>query len=146
MIHKTSSVSETRRFGGIIASDAETGHVYALEGDLGTGKTEFVRGFVAMLDSSAIVRSPSFSIVNTYASRRFPVYHFDFYRLCDESELVEIGFEEYLNSDGVCLIEWATMFPSVLPPQTRLLTFRDTGRDDREIRFDFPLKNRTLST
>ena len=137
MLLATRSVGATRAFGAKVGAASRPGDLYALEGELGTGKTEFVRGFVNGIDGSIVVRSPSFSIVNTYATARFPVYHFDFYRLHDASELDEIGFEEYLAGDGVCLIEWGTMFPSVLPTQTRLIVFRDIGIYEREIRYDF---------
>jgi tRNA threonylcarbamoyladenosine biosynthesis protein TsaE len=137
MLLTTATVFETRAFGAKVAAIARPGDLYALEGGLGTGKTEFVRGFVKALGIGVIVRSPSFSIVNSYAADRFPVYHFDFYRLSDASELDEIGFEEYLGDEGVCLVEWGTMFPSVLPPQTRRIAFSDTGPCNREIRFNF---------
>jgi tRNA threonylcarbamoyladenosine biosynthesis protein TsaE len=140
MIFSSSSVTDTRKLGAKLAARTQLGDVYALEGDLGTGKTEFVRGFVERLDGSVIVRSPSFSIVNIYTTPAFPVYHFDFYRLCDASELGEIGFDEYINSDGICLIEWATMFPSILPQHARLLTFRDIGLYEREIEFNFTVE------
>jgi tRNA threonylcarbamoyladenosine biosynthesis protein TsaE len=139
MVVTTSTVEATRDFGARVAAQAQPGDIYALEGELGTGKTEFVRGFVAEIDRNVTVRSPSFAIVNTYTTERLPVYHFDFYRLCDISELDEIGFEEYVGGEGICLIEWATMFRTALPPNTRLLRFHDTGVHNREIRFDFPL-------
>ncbi|MBN1578565.1 MAG: tRNA (adenosine(37)-N6)-threonylcarbamoyltransferase complex ATPase subunit type 1 TsaE [Chitinispirillaceae bacterium] len=139
MLLITTSVGATRAFGAKVASIARPGELYALEGELGTGKTEFVRGFVNEIDAAVVVRSPSFSIVNIYDTARFPVYHFDFYRLHDASELDEIGFDEYLTGDGVCLIEWGTIFPSVLPPHTRPIIFRDRGPHEREIRFNFDL-------
>ncbi|MBN1308326.1 MAG: tRNA (adenosine(37)-N6)-threonylcarbamoyltransferase complex ATPase subunit type 1 TsaE [Chitinispirillaceae bacterium] len=139
MLLTTTSVEATRAFGAKVASSARPGELYALEGELGTGKTEFVRGFVNEIDAGIVVRSPSFTIVNTYDTVRFPVYHFDFYRLHDASELDEIGFDEYLTGEGVCLIEWGTLFPSVLPPHARLIIFRDTGPHEREIRCNFDL-------
>lgn len=141
MVTTTSSVDETRVLGRQVAAVAQSGDVYALEGDLGTGKTEFVRGFAGALDGNIIVRSPSFAIVNTYRTPCFPVYHFDFYRLSDSSELLEIGFDEYLDDEGVCLIEWATMFPDVLPENTRYIRFVDMSSHQREIVLDFSLKS-----
>jgi tRNA threonylcarbamoyladenosine biosynthesis protein TsaE len=141
MVTTTSTVEETRMLGGQVAALSQPGDIYALEGDLGTGKTEFVRGFAGALDGKIVVRSPSFAIVNTYRTSRFPVYHFDFYRLSDSSELVETGFDEYLDDEGVCLIEWATMFPDVLPENTRYIRFTDTGNHKREIDLTFPLGN-----
>lgn len=129
----TSGARETRDLGARIAGDAKEGDCFVLEGDLGAGKTEFVRGFVGSLAKTASVKSPSFAILNIYKTDRFPVYHFDFYRLCDASELFEIGFEEYISGNGVCLIEWGTMFPEVLPKGARVIRFRDIGSDKREI-------------
>jgi tRNA threonylcarbamoyladenosine biosynthesis protein TsaE len=127
------SVEATRRAGARLAAGARSGDCYALEGELGAGKTEFVRGFVASLDSHAVVRSPSFSILNIYKTERFPVFHFDFYRLRDPAELREIGFDEYASGEGVCLIEWGTLFPNALPSDTKLIKFNDIGDGMREI-------------
>ena len=131
------STQQTRELGARLAQVAKPGDIFALTGDLGTGKTEFVRGFVHELSADAQVRSPTFSIVNTYRTGRFAVFHFDFYRLSDCSELEQIGFDEYVSSDGVCLIEWADMFIDVLPENTRVIRFSDCGKDAREIVSDF---------
>jgi len=136
MIITTTSVAETREIGARIAQQAHRGDVYALEGDLGCGKTEIVRGFMGYFDNSIIVHSPSFSIVNIYSAGCFQVYHFDFYRLTDASELFEIGLEEYLGNDGVCIIEWGTMFPEVLPPETITIRLYDRGPTTREIHWE----------
>jgi tRNA threonylcarbamoyladenosine biosynthesis protein TsaE len=127
------SVEATRMTGAHLAAASRGGDCYALEGELGAGKTEFVRGFVASLDPRAVVKSPSFSILNIYETGRFPVYHFDFYRLRDSAELREIGFDEYASGDGVCLIEWGTLFPNDLPSHTKVIKFRDIGDGMREI-------------
>ncbi|NLD99948.1 MAG: tRNA (adenosine(37)-N6)-threonylcarbamoyltransferase complex ATPase subunit type 1 TsaE [Fibrobacter sp.] len=132
MVYHTSSVEETRRLGALVAATAQSGDVYALEGDLGTGKTEFVRGFMASTGVSS-VRSPSFSILNIYETSKWPVYHFDFYRLAESSELENIGFQEYISTNGVCLIEWANMFTDVLPAYTKIIKFTDEGIDKRKI-------------
>jgi tRNA threonylcarbamoyladenosine biosynthesis protein TsaE len=133
---RTNSIDETRRAGADAAARASAGETYGLSGELGAGKTEFVRGFVAALDSSAGVRSPTFTLVNIYETPRFPVYHFDFYRLKSAAELVEIGFYEYTGGDGVCLIEWAGMFPDALPENTRMIRFAHDGETGRIIEFD----------
>lgn len=136
MIVVSSSVAETRSLGARLADASRAGDVFALEGDLGCGKTELVRGFMGYFDTSIIVRSPSFSIVNTYNAGCFDVYHFDFYRLSDQSELFEIGYEEYIAREGVCLIEWATMFPDALPENAKRIRLIDKGEDAREIHFE----------
>jgi tRNA threonylcarbamoyladenosine biosynthesis protein TsaE len=127
------SVDDTRALGARAALAARANDCFALEGELGAGKTEFVRGFVASLNPAAAVRSPSFSICNIYETKKFKVYHFDFYRLSGAAELSETGFDEYVTGGGVCLIEWGTRFPEVLPPHTKVITFTDAGNGIREI-------------
>lgn len=131
---ESDSLEQTRALGARMAAEVTPGTVFALEGDLGCGKTEFVRGFVHHLAPDAAVRSPSFNLVNSYPCALMPLYHFDFYRLGDASELIEIGFEDYLRANGVCLIEWADMFIQELPAlQTIRLVFTDCGPTKRRI-------------
>jgi tRNA threonylcarbamoyladenosine biosynthesis protein TsaE len=128
------SKEDTRAAGARIArSSARAGDVFGLIGELGTGKTEFVRGFVAALCADCEVHSPSFSILNIYETPEMPIYHFDFYRLKKQAELREIGFEEYIYGNGICLIEWADMFPEVLPKGAVMIRFLDTGEGRRAI-------------
>lgn len=91
------------------------GDVVALRGDLGSGKTQFAKGICRGLGIREHVTSPTFTIVNEYTGGKFPVYHFDFYRLRSLNELHEIGYEEYINDEGVCLLEWADMIEEKLP-------------------------------
>jgi tRNA threonylcarbamoyladenosine biosynthesis protein TsaE len=132
----SSSVEETRLIGSRLAKSIKPGDVFALVGELGTGKTEFVRGFVEALYASSDVRSPTFTIVNVYDTPVFPVYHFDFYRLKKAAELVEIGFSDYILGDGVCFVEWADMFQEILPTYTRFVRFSDNGSGGRSISMD----------
>ena len=127
------SVEETRQAGARIAQSALPGDVFALEGELGSGKTEFVRGFVSALCGPSAVRSPTFSIINIHETPEFPIYHFDFYRLRKKEELVEIGYYDCIRSNGISLIEWADMFAEVLPEETRYIRFFDKGNNEREI-------------
>jgi len=125
--------------GAKLAKAACSGDVFSLNGDLGCGKTEFVRGFVEALSSGADVRSPTFSIVNTYPSPNFPIHHFDFYRIEDIREFASIGLDEYINGDGVCLIEWGEMYSEVLPDTTKRINFTEADETTRiiETLFDF---------
>jgi tRNA threonylcarbamoyladenosine biosynthesis protein TsaE len=131
----SNSVEETRQAGGRLARTACGGDVFALIGELGSGKTEFVRGFTASLCDVCAVRSPTFTILNIYDTPAFPVYHFDFYRLKKAEELIEIGFYEYLHGEGVCFIEWADLFPNVIPHNARQIRFVDKGNGQRLISF-----------
>ncbi len=85
------------------------------------------------LSSGADVRSPTFSIVNTYHTPDFPIHHFDFYRIEDVREFASIGLDEYINGDGVCLIEWGDMYPEVLPDTTKRINFTEIDETTREI-------------
>jgi tRNA threonylcarbamoyladenosine biosynthesis protein TsaE len=101
----------------------------ALCGQLGAGKTHFSKGIVAGLGASEAVTSPTFSLVNEYRSGRLRVFHFDFYRLEEASELVAIGWDDYLEEDGVVIVEWADKFPELLPEETIWLdlSIRENG-------------------
>jgi tRNA threonylcarbamoyladenosine biosynthesis protein TsaE len=129
----TSSTEETRRLGAKIAKTAVPGDVFSLNGNLGCGKTEFVRGFVEALSGGADVSSTTFSIVNTYPSPNFPIHHFDFYRIEDVREFTSIGLDEYIYGDGVCLIEWGEMYPEVMPDTTKRIKFAEIDETTRSI-------------
>jgi tRNA threonylcarbamoyladenosine biosynthesis protein TsaE len=133
---ESSSVQQTRDCGARVAAIATPGDTFGLIGGLGAGKTELVRGFVEALAPGTIVRSPTFALVYTYPTPRFPVHHFDFYRLADPDELLEIGFDEYLSGEGVCLVEWAELFPEVLPPHTRFIRFVEERPELRVIELE----------
>jgi len=127
------SVEETAAFGRSIASTLRRGDVLALCGELGAGKTHFVKGIAAGLDGSDVVTSPTFTLIHEYTGGRLPLFHFDFYRLEDESEAIKIGLEEYLDGEGVCAIEWAEKFSALLPGGTRWFRFTHADGDARKI-------------
>ncbi len=130
----SSSPADTHACAAQLAGKSVAGMVYALVGSLGSGKTEFVRGFVRALSSEATVTSPSFTLVNTYPTTSFVIHHFDFYRLNSPDELFEIGYYEYIADDSaVVLIEWADMFPEVLPDKVRYIRFTEEEGDIRLI-------------
>ena len=112
---------------------AQVGDIFGLAGDLGAGKTQFVKGFVKGIGSNAEVTSPTFTLVHEYGGGRCPVYHFDFYRLDSADAVIALGFDEYVYGDGVCVIEWADRFPQLLPPNTRSLSFAVRGETERTI-------------
>lgn len=111
----TRKEEETAYIGEILGRILTKPLVVALQGELGAGKTVFVRGAARGLGVEEAVTSPTFVLLKIYAGR-LPVYHFDFYRLTDDEELLELGFEEYLPGDGIAFIEWAERFPRLLPP------------------------------
>ena len=117
MIIETHSEQETWEIGKKLAAQAKPGQIFALIGDLGVGKTIFTKGMAAGLGISEPVNSPTFTIVQQYDSGRLPLYHFDVYRISDPEEMYEIGFEEYIEGEGVCFIEWANLIEELLPAQ-----------------------------
>lgn len=129
----THSSEETQMIGNRLVSILKVGDIVVLTGDLGSGKTELVRGFMRELNPSAVVRSPSFSLVNSYESAQFNVNHFDFYRLASSDDLFEIGFDEYISSNSVNFIEWGEMFPEVLPKDYLYFNFKEADEDKRVI-------------
>ncbi len=127
------SIEETLAAAGSLATTLRPGDVVALIGDLGAGKTHFVKGLALGLGSNADVTSPTFTLVHEYGGGRLPLFHFDLYRLDDAEEVRRIGFDEYLEAEGVCVIEWADKFPELLPPETRWVRIGLRPNDEREI-------------
>jgi len=110
--------------------------VVALVGDLGAGKTHFVKGLLQALGSTEEATSPTFTLVHEYRRGRLPLFHFDFYRLQHPSEIDQIGFDDYLEEGGVSVVEWADRFPLVLPPRARWLRIKATSESQRTIAED----------
>ena len=108
------SESETVGFGKKFAGNLEAGSFVALYGDLGAGKTRFVKGVCDAFEVKEVVNSPTFTIVNEYHGK-LPVFHIDLYRMNSVEEILGIGFDEYLESGGVCLVEWAEKLNGIIP-------------------------------
>lgn len=131
-IIETVGEGETLALGERLGQKAEKGDIFLLEGDLGVGKTVLAKGVAAGLGITEPVTSPTFTIVHEYEGR-LPLYHFDVYRIGDPDEMYDIGFEEYLYGEGVCLIEWPSMVEELLPEKA----IRITIEKDPEKGFDF---------
>ena len=129
----SNSAEETVAAGRRSARSANKGDVFALIGDLGAGKTQFVKGFVAGLGSSAEVTSPTFVLLHEYEDGCLPVYHFDFYRLDSKEAVLRLGFDDYVFGEGVSLIEWADRYPDLIPKEAKWLSFELTGKNSRVI-------------
>jgi tRNA threonylcarbamoyladenosine biosynthesis protein TsaE len=129
----SNSVEETIAAGRTRGQQARQGDVFALTGDLGTGKTQFVKGFVAGLGSRAEVTSPTFVLVHEYTDGRVPVYHFDFYRIENREALLRLGLDDYVFSDGVSLIEWADRYSDLIPEHAQWLSFELKSENSRMI-------------
>lgn len=130
------SADEMFSLGETIGKAATTGEIYALIGDLGAGKTVFSKGFAAGLGITETVVSPTFMIVQEYDGGRLPLYHFDVYRIEEPDEMAEIGFDEYIRGDGVCLIEWADRIAPLLPDDAAMIRIArdlEKGADFRRV-------------
>ena len=130
------SAEETYALGEKIGQEARPGQVYTLIGDLGVGKTVFTQGVAAGLGITEPVSSPTFTIVQIYEEGRMPFYHFDVYRIGDPEEMEEVGFEDCIYGEGLCLIEWANLIEEILPPayiQVRIEKDLSRGFDYRKI-------------
>ena len=115
----TNSVGETENYGIALAQEIKSNsslpRFIALYGDLGVGKTAFVRGFTSIFAPSARVKSPTFALVNEYRGGELSIFHFDMYRINDEDELYSIGFYDYQDRNGICLVEWSENIEYALP-------------------------------
>jgi tRNA threonylcarbamoyladenosine biosynthesis protein TsaE len=129
----TANPGETRLIAAEFARHLRAGTVLSLIGDLGAGKTEFVKGLATGLGTNDEVTSPTFTLVHEYRGGRLALFHMDFYRLNEEGELDELGFEDYLAAGGVCAIEWGDKFPKRLPKDTVSIRFTIHDQDRRTI-------------
>jgi len=127
------SPQETFELGRQCAAPLRRGAVLALEGDLGAGKTQFTKGLAEGLGVEADVTSPTFTLIHEYPGGRLPLFHIDLYRLEDEDEVLGIGLDEYLDGDGVTVIEWADKFATLMPKGVRWVRFKVLEGDTREI-------------
>lgn len=117
------TLDQTERFGRWLGQQLFAGAVVGLCGPLGAGKTHLARAIAVGLDirNPRVVNSPTFVLVQEYHDARWPIYHFDLYRLTDAGQLAELGADEYFGGQGVCLIEWADRFPAALPTERLLV-------------------------
>ena len=131
----TDCVEQTEAFGRTLArmllDDTSLPRYIALAGDLGVGKTAFVRGFASLAAPGVAVRSPTFALVNEYRTAdksHVPVFHFDMYRITSEDDLYSIGYDDYLDR-GICLVEWSENIPYAMPEVYLCLTIEKCDLD-----------------
>ena len=129
----SNSPDETEVFGCRFAEKIKPGDVLALTGELGSGKTQFVKGLVAGLGSTAEVTSPTFTLIHEYTDGPIPIYHFDFFRLEDRQSAERLGLDDYFFGDGVSVIEWADRFPDLIPENARWVAFETKSETQRAI-------------
>ncbi|MFL9651994.1 tRNA (adenosine(37)-N6)-threonylcarbamoyltransferase complex ATPase subunit type 1 TsaE [Exiguobacterium chiriqhucha] len=128
----THSAAETQAVAEKLATLVKAGTVITLNGDLGAGKTTFTQGFGKGLGVTRNVNSPTFTIMKQYQGR-LPLYHMDVYRLEDTGD--DIGLEEYINGDGVAIVEWSNLIKSSLPTERLAITIERIGDEERQLTF-----------
>ncbi len=128
----TNNVYETEAAGAALAKTLRAGAVVAMFGDLGAGKTAFVRGMAIGLESNSRVTSPTFTIVNEYEGK-FPIFHFDMYRLGGVDELFDIGWEDYLSRGGICVVEWSENVVDAFDGTETIVTIEKLSENQRKI-------------
>ena len=128
----TNSPAETERIGAFLAEKLKPGTVIAYRGDLGAGKTAFTRGVALGLGAKEQVTSPTYTIVNEYLSGKYPLFHFDMYRLASSDDLFDIGWEDYLDRGGICAVEWSENVADAME-KAIVVTIEKLGEDTRRI-------------
>lgn len=121
----------TLAFGREVGLACGAGDVVALVGELGSGKTWFVKGMAAGLGHPGEVTSQTFTLAHEYEGGRLPLFHFDFYRLDHPDDLLALGWDDYLDAGGVVVAEWADRFPALVPPAARWIELRHDGTGGR---------------
>ena len=129
----TNSAKETEQVGERLAAHLTPGSVVAFTGDLGAGKTAFVRGMARGLGVTERVTSPTFTIVNEYEDGSMPLFHFDLYRLGSSDELFDIGWEDYLCRGGVCAVEWSENAEDMAEPDWIHVDLRRGSTDNQRV-------------
>lgn len=128
----THSPEETEKIGEALAKNLQPGTVLAYRGDLGAGKTAFTRGLARGLGCKETVTSPTYTIVNEYLGGRLPLFHFDMYRLASSDDLWDIGWEDYLEREGVCAVEWSENVADAME-NAITVTIEKLGENTRQI-------------
>ena len=126
------NLQETSEYGKALAKELKPNDIIALTGDLGAGKTTLSKAIAEGLGVTETITTPTFTIVCEYETGSLPLYHFDVYRVNDSEELFEIGFEDYLNRGGVCLIEWANLLEDGLLPDNIIKINIEYGENEDE--------------
>ena len=129
----THSSDETMNLGLEISKKIKTGDIFGFNGNLGTGKTTFIKGLLIGLGYEGDVTSPTFSLINEYDAR-LKVIHVDFYREPNIKRWKDIGFEEMLYQNDLVLIEWANLIPDILPEETKIFLFEHVSINKRKIK------------
>lgn len=127
------TAEESFDWGRQLGETLGAGDVIALCGDLGAGKTQVSKGIVHGLGSHEVVSSPTFGLVHEYEQGRLPIFHFDWYRMESEREVLNMGWDDYLDANGVIIVEWADRFPELMTGKTRWFYLEHAGERGRQV-------------
>ncbi len=136
----THSPEETEALGERLAKILTPGTILAYRGDLGAGKTAFTRGLARGLGCTEQVTSPTYTIVNEYLGGRLPLFHFDMYRLRSSDDLFDIGWDDYLERNGICAVEWSENVADAMEDPVTV-TIEKIGENSRRITVERSEKN-----
>lgn len=126
------SENETFSYGKDLSLKLVPGDIIALVGNLAAGKTVFTKGIANGIGVKEVVNSPTFKLIGEYNSKP-PLFHFDFYRIKSPKEIIDFGIEHYYSANGICIIEWADLFPNLIPKNSKWFFFEIDSNDNRKI-------------
>jgi tRNA threonylcarbamoyladenosine biosynthesis protein TsaE len=144
MVYISNSAEETEQIGFALGQTLTAGCIIAYRGDLGAGKTAFTRGLARGLGYADAVTSPTYTIVNEYLGGRLPLFHFDMYRLRSSDDLWSIGWDDYLDRNGVCAVEWSENVSDAMEDAITV-TIEKTGDESRRITIEGGETNAAVS-
>lgn len=124
----------TKQIGEVLAYDAFSGSLVILVGDLGAGKTTFTKGFAQGLDIERVIKSPTYTLIREYRKGRLPLFHMDMYRIEESGGASELGLEEYIQADGIVMVEWANFIEEELPKERLIVEIERVTLTERVIR------------
>jgi tRNA threonylcarbamoyladenosine biosynthesis protein TsaE len=136
MLLNATSITQLPAIASEILSLAKDYRIFLFYGDMGAGKTTLIKSLCECLGTTETVTSPTFSIVNEYIGNSNKIYHFDFYRLKNQTEALDMGYEEYFYSDAYCFIEWPEKIPGLLPEHYISVEIKVTGDNSRGINIE----------
>jgi tRNA threonylcarbamoyladenosine biosynthesis protein TsaE len=136
MLLTTTSLTQLPEIASEIITFAANQKIFLFYGEMGAGKTTLIKSLCECLGTAEVVTSPTFSIVNEYNGSTNKIYHFDFYRLKNQTEALDMGYEEYFYSDAFCFVEWPEKIADLLPDYYISIHIKVTGNNSRQIIID----------
>lgn len=133
MIIEVNQLSELDHAAKLLLKSFPDDRVFLFYGNMGAGKTTFIKAICEVLEVQDNTSSPTFSIINEYKSSKGPIFHFDFYRIKEEEEAYDFGYEDYFYSGNYCFVEWPNKIPNLLPEDAKIIEIEITSSTSRKI-------------